>query len=45
MSDDYFRQKLAEGFAEADRGECQPWDVEAMKADLIRRHSAKSAQN
>jgi hypothetical protein len=37
LSEDYFRQKIAEGLAEADRGESQPWDVEAMKADLIRR--------
>jgi len=44
LSDDYFRRKIAEGMAEADRGESQPWDVEAMKADLLRRHDAQSTQ-
>jgi hypothetical protein len=38
LSEDYFRQEVAEGLAEADRGESRPWDVEAMKADLMRRH-------
>jgi len=42
LSDDYFRQKLAEGLAEADRGESQPWDIEALKADL--RANAKQSQ-
>jgi hypothetical protein len=42
VTDDYFRQKVAEGLAEADRGECRPWDVEAMKADLIRRHGQQA---
>jgi hypothetical protein len=31
------------GIAERDRGECQPWDVEQLKADLLRRHAATSA--
>jgi len=44
LADDYFRQKISEGLAEADRGECQPWDVEAMKADLCRRHAERTAQ-
>ncbi len=39
LADDYFREKIAEGLAEADRGESQPWDVAAMKAELRRRHS------
>ena len=38
LSDDYFREKIAAGIAERDRGECQPWDVEQLKADLRRRH-------
>jgi hypothetical protein len=38
LTDDYFRQKIAEGLAEADRGASRPWDVAAMKANLIRRH-------
>jgi hypothetical protein len=42
LSEDYFRQKVAEGLAEADRGECRPWDIEAMKADLIRRHGQQA---
>lgn len=45
LSEDYFRQKVAEGLAEADRGECHPWDVEAMKAELIRRHDKASHAN
>ena len=45
LSDDYFRQKIAEGLAEAERGECQPWDVEVMKAELRRRHPDRSAQS
>jgi hypothetical protein len=44
LSDDYFRQKIAVGIAERDRGECQPWNVEQLKADLRRRHAAKSAE-
>lgn len=27
LSDEYFRQKLADGVAEADRGECRAWNV------------------
>ncbi len=45
LSDDYFRQKIADGLAEAERGECQPWDVEVMKAELRRRHPNRTAQN
>lgn len=41
LSDDYFREKIAVGIAEADRGECQLWDVDQLKADLRRRHVAK----
>ena len=44
LSDEYFRQKIAEGLAEADRGECQPWDVDALKADLRRRHANRPPQ-
>ena len=44
LSDDYFREKIAAGIAERDRGECQPWDVEQLKADLRRRHAASSAE-
>jgi hypothetical protein len=44
LSDDYFREKIAAGMAERDRGECQPWDVEHLKADLRRRHAARSAE-
>jgi hypothetical protein len=43
LSDDYFREKIAVGIAERDRGECQPWDVEQLKADLRQRHAARSA--
>lgn len=43
LSDDYFREKIAVGIAERDRGECQPWDVEQLKAELRNRHSARSA--
>jgi hypothetical protein len=43
LSDDYFREKIAVGIAERERGECQPWDVEQLKADLLRRHAARSA--
>jgi hypothetical protein len=43
LSDDYFREKIAAGIAERDRGECQPWDVEQLKADLRRRHAADAA--
>jgi hypothetical protein len=45
LADDYFRQKIAEGLAEAERGESQPWDVEAMKAELRRRHADRTAQS
>lgn len=38
LADEYFQAKIAEGLAEADRGQCQAWDVAAMKADLRRRH-------
>jgi hypothetical protein len=44
LSDDYFREKVAAGIAERDRGECQPWNVEQLKAELRRRHAASSAQ-
>jgi hypothetical protein len=44
LSNDYFRQKLSEGVAEAERGECQPWDVEGMKAELRRRHPDQMAR-
>ena len=44
LSDDYFREKIAVGIAERDRRECQPWDVEQLKADLRRRHTASSAE-
>ncbi len=44
LSDDYFREKIAAGIAELDRGECQPWDVEQLKADLRRRHTERSAE-
>ncbi len=43
LTDDYFRNKIAVGIAQLDRGECQPWDVEQLKADLRRRHAARSA--
>ena len=43
LSDDYFREKIAAGIAERDRGECQPWDAEQLKNDLRRRHAARSA--
>ncbi len=41
LDDDYFREKLAEGIAESERGESKPWDVCALKDDLRRRHTAK----
>jgi hypothetical protein len=44
LSDDYFREKIAAGIAERDRGECRPWDVEQLKADLHLRHAANSAE-
>lgn len=44
LSDDYFREKIAAGIAERDRGECQVWDVEQLKSDLRRRHAARSAE-
>ena len=44
LSGDYFREKIAAGIAERDRGECQPWDVEQLKAELHRRHTASSAE-
>ena len=44
LSDDYFRDRIATGIAERDRGECQPWDVEQLKADLRDRHAARSAE-
>lgn len=44
LSDHYFREKIAAGIAERDRGECQPWDVERLKADLRRRYAARSAE-
>ena len=45
LSDEYFRAKIAAGLAEADRGESQPWDVAALKADLRQRHAEKTAQS
>ncbi len=42
LSDDYFRQKVAAGLAEADRGECQPWDIETLKTELKNRHANRS---
>lgn len=45
LSDEYFRQQIAAGLAEADGGECQPWDVEAIKADLRLRHANRSSQS
>jgi hypothetical protein len=43
LGDDYFRDKIAAGIAERDRGECQPWDVDQLKADLRQRHAQRSA--
>jgi hypothetical protein len=43
LSDEYFREKIAVGIAERDHGECQPWDALQLKADLRRRHAARSA--
>jgi len=45
LSDEYLRAKIAAGLAEADRGESQPWDLEAMKTDLRRRHAEKTTQS
>ncbi len=45
LSDDYFRAKVAAGLAEADRGESQPWDVEALKADLRGRDADETSQS
>jgi len=44
LSDDYFREKIAAGIAERNRGGCQPWDVEQLKADLRSRHAASTAE-
>jgi hypothetical protein len=44
LSDDYFRERIAAGIAERDRGECQVWDVEQLKADLLQRHAARPAE-
>jgi hypothetical protein len=43
LADDYFRQQLAEGLAESERGESEPWDVAAMKSDLRRRHADRTS--
>lgn len=32
------RRDIAEGIAEADRGECEPLDVESLLAELHHRH-------
>jgi len=45
LSDEYFRAKIAAGLTEAERGESQPWDVAAMKADLQRRHAEKTKKS
>ncbi|MGD9635790.1 MAG: hypothetical protein AB7G28_21915 [Pirellulales bacterium] len=37
LPDEYFRQELVDGVAEADRRECRPWNVDDLKADLMRR--------
>lgn len=44
LPDEYFRQTISEGLAEADRGESEPWDVERMKIELLRRHAARTKQ-
>jgi len=41
LSDDYFREKLAEGLAESERGESKLWNVNDLKDDLRRRYAAK----
>ena len=45
LSDDYFREKLAEGLAESERGESKPWNVNELKDDLRRRYAAKHPQS
>ena len=42
LSEEYVRAKVEEGLAESARGESQPWDVEELKDDLIRRHADKN---
>lgn len=45
LSDDYFREKIAEGLAESERGESKPWNVNERKDDLRRRYAAKHPQS
>ncbi len=45
LSDDYFREKLAEGLAESQRSESKPWNVTELKDDLRRRYAAKHPQS
>ncbi len=45
LSDDYFREKLAEGLAESERGASKPWRVNELKDDLRRRYAAKHPQS
>ncbi len=45
LSDEYFREKLAEGLAESQRGESKPWNVNKLKEDLRRRYTAKHPQS
>jgi hypothetical protein len=42
MFAEYLRRELQVGFDQADRGESEPWDVEATLAEAHRRHAARN---
>jgi len=45
LSENYFREKLAKGVAESERGESKPWNINELKDDLRRRYAAKHPQS
>ena len=42
LLDERLRQELQLGFDQADRGESQPWDIEATIQEAHRRHSGRA---
>ena len=41
---DELRAEVAAGIAEADRGEVEPWDVEAVRAEVERRYAEEQGK-
>ena len=41
LLDQWLRRELQIGFDQADRGESEPWDVEATLAEAHRRHAQR----